>query len=290
MTTTGDLPSLPKNLLPLIDGDWIVFMACQAIEYSMDNHIIEVLENRVREICNILNTTEEPIYFFSGADNFRMDIATTKKYKGNRSHDKPFNYKNLIKWIEARHVVVRYNNLEADDGMAMYQTEWPDTIIVTVDKDLRQVNGWHYSPELWNSPSFGPVYVTDDNSYIELGNSRMKVVGTGYKFFYSQLLTGDTVDNISGCPNTGPVAAINILADATTEYECYEAVRETYRATCWCADEYLTEQANLLWMVRELYKDGSPVLWEPPIEEEPYSIGWWEEVGDAEDMASFNES
>jgi len=273
--------SIPDNLLPLIDADWLCYMACQAIEYGMDNpreadfqDIVDVLEARVKDICIILNTCEVPLFFFSGADNFRMDIATTKGYKANRKHDKPFNYANLVMYVEAKYVTVRHDNMEADDGMAIFQTEWEycrplneegQCIIVTVDKDLRQVNGWHYSPEGYNFPSFGPVYVTDENSYIELSANRKKVVGTGYLFFYSQLLTGDGVDNIPGLPHTGPVAAFNILANATTKGEAYEAVREAYRDVCWDPDVYLKEQADLLWMVREVNDEGEPVLWQPPL-------------------------
>jgi len=280
MMKTGDHLSPPKNLLPLIDADWIVYMACQAIEYSMDNpkeadfqDIVDVLEGRVKEIQRVLGTTETPLFFFSGADNFRMDIATTKRYKANRKHDKPYNYKNLVRWIEARFATIKHDRMEADDGMSIWQTGWEENkpfderqqcIIVTVDKDLRQVNGWHYSPEGYNFPSFGPVYVTDDNSYIELSANRMKVVGTGYMFFYSQLLTGDVVDNIPGLPYTGPVAAVKILANATTKGEAYEAVREAYRDVCYDPDVYLKEQADLLWMVRELDR-GEPVLWQPPL-------------------------
>lgn len=272
---------LPKDSLPLIDADWIVYMACSAIEYGMDNpaeanfqEIINVLEGRVEELKRILNTNETPIYFFTGADNFRMDIAKSREYKGKRKKEKPYNYKNLVMYIKARYGNITYNKMEADDGMAIYQTDWAHnaplnvkqvTVIVTPDKDLRQVEGWHYGPEGWNYPSFGPVFITEDNSYIKLSDDRKKVIGIGYKFFYAQLLTGDTVDDIPGLPGTGPTGAVKLLANATTKGECFEAVRDAYRDTCMHADEYLTEQANLLWMVREVDKIGGPVLWGPPL-------------------------
>jgi len=277
----GDHRSLPKNALPLMDADWIVYMACSAVEYPLDNpaeadfqDVVDVFDGKIKEIKRILNTTEEPIYFFTGVDNFRMDIAKSKEYKGKRKKEKPYHYKNLVMYIEARYPVIRYKNLEADDGMAIFQTDWlkciplnliQPSIIVTPDKDLRSVEGWHYGPEGWNYPSFGPILISEENSYIELSKDRKKVIGIGYKFFYSQLLTGDVVDNIPGLPRTGAVAAVKLLANATTKGEAYIAVRDAYRDVCLCPDEYLKEQADLLWMVRGVNRKGEPVLWQPPL-------------------------
>ena len=281
--------NLPSNLLPLVDGDWIVHMACSAVEYPLlkewrDNgevgeqpiasfdETISALNYKLAEIVRVLDTYEKPFFFFSGANNFRKDIAITKPYKGNRTHEKPHHYNNLQLYIEANYITVLDDNLEADDTMAIWQTESEEyytepihtTCIVTVDKDLRQVNGWHYSPEGANFPSFGPTYVTDENSYIELNNKRNKIIGTGWKFFYSQLLTGDDVDNIPGCPGVGPVKAHTLLANTTTKGEAYKVVRNAYRGTVLMADECLLEQAQLLYMIRRVDDDGQPEMWTPP--------------------------
>ena len=287
---------IPENILPLVDGDWILYLACNAVEYSLNqewlkrveeckkrntphppepnpnfNDITDVFEGKIKEIQNALQTTTSPILFFTGANNFRKELSKTKVYKGNRSSDKPYYYEDLKTYIETRYATEQEDNLEADDLMAICQETLDGlevgtiTCIVTVDKDLRQVNGWHYSPEGYNYPSFGPRYCTDDNSYIELSENRKKITGTGWKFFYSQCLTGDTVDNIPGLPRCGPVAAFDLLDSTTTEGEAFELVREAYRDKCLMADDYLLEQAQLLWMIRGYKYDGTLLHWSPPI-------------------------
>lgn len=291
---------LPPNILPLVDGDWILYMACSAVEYPLMKEwkeeckeaedkglplppeptpsfedTVNVLTGKIKEIKRVLKTETIPILFFTGHNNFRKELAVSKTYKGNRPSEKPYFYEDLKGYIEINYPTREEDNLEADDLMAMYQTHeltfkkmdfYPkDTCIVTVDKDLRQVNGWHYSPEGHNYPSFGPKFVTDENSYIELSPNGKKVIGTGWKFFYSQLLTGDTVDNIPGLPLYGPKKAVPLLVDTTTEGEAYELVREAYRDKCLMADDYLLEQARLLWMVRGYDDDGEPEMWFPPM-------------------------
>jgi len=282
---------LPKNITPLLDGDWVVYAACSAIEYRHEERYIEmateegwwedgmnipdpsfqsvvdVFEGKVKEIKRVLRTKTNPIIFFTGPNNFRKEVAKTKVYKGTRKEEKPFFYEDLKGLIELRYATKVDDTLEADDLMSIHQTESPDdTCIVTVDKDLRQVNGWHYSPEGWNYPSFGPKYVTDENSYIEFKNPDKKgkgIVGTGYQFFWAQMLLGDSTDNIPGLPGHGPAAVMKLLEQCNTKGECFEAVRDAYRDVCWMPNAYMLEQGQLLWMVREI-KDGKPVMWSIP--------------------------
>lgn len=275
---------LPENLTPLIDGDWILYNCCQAIEYNWEDkaeeqgfdplspppfHLVrDLFIHKMETIALELQTETAPTLFFTGANNFRKDVAKTKKYKGNRDKEKPFHYEGLKEYIEDNFNTKEVDTLEADDLLAITQTQSCGvTIIVSVDKDLRQVDGWHYSPEGYNYPSFGPRYCNKDNSYIQLkdpSNPSKGIIGTGYKFFYCQLLTGDAIDNIPGLPKHGPAKALQILEGCESELACYLAVRDAYRDTCLMADDYLQEQADLLWMVRDLHIDGTPVRWSPP--------------------------
>lgn len=52
--------------------------------------------------------------------------------------------------------------------------------------------------------------------------------GAGLKFFYSQLITGDNVDNYKGIPGAGATLAYETLNHLTTEDELYEAVLNLY--------------------------------------------------------------
>lgn len=93
-----------------------------------------------------------------------------------------------------------------------------ETIICSRDKDLRMCPFWHYGWEHGNQPEFFPTYV-ERLGEITLSEDKKKIKGTGLKFFYSQLITGDTVDNIPGLPKGGPVLAALTLADAVSEQE-----------------------------------------------------------------------
>jgi hypothetical protein len=275
---------LPRgNMRPLIDGDWFCYRACSAVEYNAEDEgkdieevytdILSKFRADLAELYKILGDDQDPIphFFFSHEKNFRTLVAIQKEYKGNRLSEKPRWYDTLVEWVKASYPFHEIEWCEADDALAIYQTWWIEkgnsdkTIIISVDKDLRQIGGWHYSPELWNAKPFGPKKV-EGLGEIELvtQKSGKKIVGTGLKFFYSQILTGDTVDNIPGLDKCGPVAAMNILEGCTTEAELYKAVRWAYRDVCWEPDECLLEQARLVWMVKHRSSDGKLEMWNPP--------------------------
>ena len=226
------------------------------------DYVAELLDNKIGNICAITNATEKPILFLTGKDNFRYNVAKKTPYK-QRPSNKPWHYKNLTAYINAKYDTILVEGLEADDLMAMEQSRRPnDTIICTRDKDLRAVSGWHYGWELGNQPSFGPELVTE-LGYINLSANRKSVKGTGLLFFYSQCLTGDAVDTIPGLPGCGPVKAFETLAGSTSKEEALERVVEAYKGLY--GDAYrdeLLEQGRLLWMTRELHPDGSPILWD----------------------------
>lgn len=208
--------------------------------------------------------------------NFREAVAKEKEYKGNRKNAKPVHFYNILAHIlSAYDTRIHEGGLEADDFMCIEQYKsWQDgdTIICSRDKDVRQCPGFHYSWELSNQPAIGPLFV-EPLGELELiqkvdknGKKKPpKLFGTGHKFFYAQMLTGDLVDNIGGIKWRGPVFAHTLLHDAETERQCYELVAEKY-VTAYEDDwkERMKEQAALLWMVRELKEDGSPVHWKPP--------------------------
>lgn len=265
----------------------------------------ELLDNRIKLICDEVGATQPPLLFLTNTrrinktlnkrrklnsepikeyvENFRVDVAKEKDYKGGRKATKPFHFYNLLHYILASYNThVDENGLEADDAMCITQySAWKlgnkDTIICSRDKDVRQCPGWHYSWEVGKQASIGPIEV-DELGWLEQrdvgavdakGRAKpIKVFGTGSKFFYYQLLVGDTVDNIGGVKGRGPVFAFNLLKNAVSVRQCYELVAEKY-LQAW-GDEWkvkFREQANLLWMVREINQEGEKVLWTPPKKE-----------------------
>jgi DNA polymerase-1 len=93
--------------------------------------------------------------------------------------------------------VLMVPRLEADDIMGIAQTngKTPNTVIVSVDKDMRQVPGWHLNP---HKEDF-PVFVTEAEADY---------------YFHMQWLTGDQTDGYGGIKGIGPVKARKILGPA----------------------------------------------------------------------------
>lgn len=289
---------------PLLDGDVILYEVGFSSEKSELNEegekvlipsswdfCQELVDAKIRLICDEVGATEPPLLFLTNTrrinkvknkervrleeptkdyvENFRVEAAKEKDYKGGRSSTKPFHFYNLLHYLLANYDVhVNEQGLEADDAMVIEQYSRVkqgmfDTVICSRDKDVRMCPGWHYSWECGRQASIGPIMV-DDLGYLELKDKK-KVFGVGQKFFYYQLLVGDSVDNIGGIKGRGPAFAYALLHDAPTVRECYERVSEVY-IRHW-GDEWkdkFKEQAALLWMIRELDENGKKTKWRPP--------------------------
>ena len=195
--------------------------------------------------------------------NFREAVAKKKVYKGNRKSEKPLHYLNLVEYMRGNYECVMAKGLEADDLLGVYQTkaEPLSTIICSRDKDLKIIQGMHYGWESGFQREIGPLQV-DEIGHVELNKRRNKISGTGLKFFYSQVLTGDVTDNYPGLPSCGPVKAFDLLDNTNTEGEMFEAVlgayRDTYLKSHGEEHDYraeMLEQCKLAWMVCELTDD-----------------------------------
>ena len=296
---------------PLLDSDILLYeigFSGQTAEGPRDwNFVEELLTNRIKLICDEVGATQPPLLFLTNTlrinkmlnkqrkreetneveytDNFRFEVAKEKEYKAGRKLDKPFHFYNLLAHILATYETrIHEGGLEADDYICITQYSRlaeKDTIICSRDKDLKQCPGWHYSWEVGRQASRGPFWVdplgelTHENEGERDAKGKLKqpkIFGTGHKFFYYQLLTGDQVDNIGGIKGQGPKFAYNLLKDAETERQCYELVAEVY-VKAWEDQwkEKMKEQADLLHMVREINPDGSLKLWLPPVREEVFA-------------------
>lgn len=126
--------------------------------------------------------------------------------------------------------------MEADDALAIQATELGDkAVIVTIDKDLDQVAGWHYN------------FVKGDFYYV--------TEPEGVRSFYSQILTGDRVDNIIGLPGIGPKRSSKLLAGCNRPEDFYKVCLELYGGD----RGRVLENATLLYLKRSLEDE-----WKPP--------------------------
>lgn len=227
----------------------------------------KLCELRLQEVMKKTGCTEVELYL-TGKGNFRYDIATILPYKGNRKQPKPFHYENMRQYLMFMHRAQVVDGMEADDMLAIRQTEMgSDSVIVSRDKDLRTVEGWHYSYALSTQPEKPLEYITE-LGYLTL-KPKNKLIGGGHRLFYAQCLMGDKVDNIQGLPKHGPVKAFNILKECENETELYETTFEAYKNFYNDEEEArkaLHENAKLLWMVRDF--DEKPVMWREPFDKE----------------------
>lgn len=232
--------------------------------------IPEMVDLRIAAILEASGAEGEPIFFFTGEKNFRFDIAFTQPYK-ERPDAKPFHYRSVKTYIVDKYRCYELEGLEADDLIGIWMTSYPGKYICcSRDKDLRQIPGWHFGWELHKQPQFGPMEI-DEFGFLDLRvkNDKAKskyLVGGGDKFFFSQMLTGDSVDCIPGCSGIGVVSAYKMLEGCQTSKDCFEAVWEEYRRRFGLyAPETLLEQGRLLRMVRELDSERKPILWTPSL-------------------------
>ena len=214
----------------LVDGEIKAFVEAEPVA-----HAIQTVKTLLLRVSDRLDTIDLRL-FLTGTGNFREKIATIRKYKGNRTADKPLHYDAIRNYLIDVWEAEVVNGKEADDALGMHQEE--DTCIVTIDKDLNMVEGLHFNWKHDTLYNVAPIEATRN--------------------FYLQLLKGDTVDNIPGIPGIGEAKAMKALTKCHTEEDMYWKALEMYTASHDRPFEALLENGRLLWIMR---KEGE--LWEP---------------------------
>jgi len=186
----------------LIDADYIVYKACAGAEDEIDwgddvitvvSKFSEAMKNVERDLTKIkgefLWDVPEMILFFSDSKNFRKKIFAD--YKGHRNRKKPCGYRRVITDLGKRYELIRLPELEADDSMGIYATEHPGNIIVSPDKDMRQIPG--------------KLFDMKETVTIEPEEGR--------RWHLIQTLAGDQTDGYGGCPGIGIKRAVALFEE-----------------------------------------------------------------------------
>jgi len=219
-------PSKPR--LAILDADILTYRVGFASEDVSEEICLGRVTALVNEIVYQNLQCDDYKAYITGRGNYRDAIAVTEPYKGNRKDAKrPIHY-DAIRTHLQRLGAELVEGQEADDAVAIEATKtggW----IVSIDKDLDQVAGWHY-----NFVKHEEYYVTEEQ---------------GLRNFYTQMLTGDRTDNIIGLKGIGPKKAEKILIDCKTEGEMYAAVVKSY-FEAGLTEERVTENGHLLWLIR----------------------------------------
>ena len=234
----------------LIDADFIVYKSCAAAETEVDfgNDVILVTSNfsdayaaTKRELTKLENkfgSFSSIILFFSDSENFRKKIL--ESYKGHRNRKKPCGYKRIIKALKEEYKVIVKPTLEGDDTMGIYATKFPGNMIVSPDKDMKQIPG-----KLYN---FEEVFTITSEE--------------GARWHLTQTMAGDQTDGYGGIPGIGVKRAEALF----NEHGCsWKTVVKAFK------DKGLTEEDALVnaRLARILTADDydfdkkQPKLWSP---------------------------
>lgn len=195
-------------------------------------------------------------HFTAGTSNkgMRFSVLAAKPYQGNRTGKaKPPLLEATRQacslrenWLPEYEVVI-HHILEADDGMIIDAYRLGEFgVIDSDDKDLRMTPYPYYCKDkgiVLPSAGFGFLYL----KYL----STVKCLGQGLKFFWAQMLMGDSADNIKGVAKLngglcGPKGAFDALDPLLTSADCANFVFDAYRAI----DQNPIPEGWLLWLRR----------------------------------------
>ena len=232
----------------LIDADYIVYKNCAAADTELDfgEDVILVTSNfsdaynaTTKELTKLkdeFGSFPDIKLFFSDTKNFRKKIAPS--YKGHRNRKKPCGYKRVINKLKTEFDVVIMPTLEADDAMGIYATQYPGNVIVSPDKDMKQIPGTLYNLD-------EKFTITSDS---------------GRAWHLIQCLSGDQTDGYSGVPGIGVKRAQTLfdkegyswrtVVKAFTDKGLneYDAIMNARLAKILTIDDYDTEkQEPILW-------------------------------------------
>jgi hypothetical protein len=194
------------------------FLNYQELEFS-EAQDAKYLDECWKNFAKTLKELEESLFLddmlvaVKGPDNFRNIMYP--EYKMNR-HKDPKQSNQFVPLIRKLAV---HNNLaiestgrEADDLLRIWAYECQHAgvpyIVVSVDKDLKCIPGKHLNIK--------------KNEFLDIDEEYAT------RFFYQQLLKGDSTDNIPGIPSVGEVKAEKALKHCKTEEEMQEVVVDQY--------------------------------------------------------------
>lgn len=240
---------LKPDLLPLIDGDIVLYRMGYAADSQAKKELdgeewmtydylglaTKILDTGLQDVINTFSGSKEGYrLYITGKNNFRDTVATIKPYKGNRDpNKKPKYYKELKARLISKWGAVVIDGIEADDAMGTEQFSRPNksSVIVSTDKDLKMIPGYHYNP------------TTGEFINVKLKEANLS--------FLRQMLLGDPTDNIPGAPGIGKKTIATVLPDGVTEEKAIEVVAAAYKSSFQDnAIPTISEIARLLWIRR----------------------------------------
>ena len=229
-------------MILLVDADSLIFASCYSNDkqgqfYTDIEDAINKFDQQFMKIVNDLEERfeiEKVITFNGSKGNFRKKI--TPVYKANRKkQDLPPLLHDMHDYVKKQYNSVYGYGIETDDLVSAY---WftlskdlgrENVMIVSIDKDYRQfpalIYNYHYNHR-------EIIDITPEEAMFN---------------FYSQMIEGDTADNVNYFKGKGKKFAENYLKNCKTKYQytkkMYELFKEKYKGK---ARQKYVECYNLL--------------------------------------------
>jgi DNA polymerase-1 len=207
---------------------------------------------RIQEIQEI-TFTKDVVLFFTQGKNFRHEVCPM--YKANRKHTRyPQGLKELKELLLQTYNGEICEGIEADDAVVYLKRTHPDKyVLCSPDKDVyRSVAGKHFNYYQSTQHKIAMKWVETSKEDAE-------------EFPYIQTLTGDSTDNIRGCPGIGAKRAILILKGCSTPLERWEAVVKAFESKGLTAKDAIRDMRLVNMHQVERDKDGK-WIWNPWIQ------------------------
>lgn len=191
-----------------IDADSMIYAL--AYKYRSVDACVVHLNTLISSLMDLTDSREGNV-FLKGVNNFRFE--SDPDYKGNRKDNIEPDVKERINrvYAEMAEVAVLGHNGEADDYVTFYaadaRQQGKSYVTIHIDKDLDCIPGWHLN---FKTGAF--KFLSDEESY---------------RFTMSQLLTGDSTDNIKGIFGVGPKTAEKKLSPYKP-HELWDVVVSTW--------------------------------------------------------------
>lgn len=204
---------MSKKVNVLVDADSIIFASAVTSDTFLDAK--DKMDYKINEILDFISSKYEIEGFsvFSGSKgNFRKYISDD--YKANRREQEIPEHLNALHAHSKEYWSAKYTyGAETDDLIASYwyklNNEGKNVIIVAIDKDYKQFPAviYNYQRKEWSKIS-------------ELD---------ALKNFYTQMIVGDSSDNIKVCKGKGKSFAAKLFEPLTSKYQIVKATYDVYR-------------------------------------------------------------
>lgn len=217
----------------LIDGDLLVYrigFTTQDVDEGIAKYRLQELVDRIMQECEC----KEAYFYITSTDKSNFRFKLFPDYKAQRKdREKPIHYDFIRNLLVSDYMAEVVYGIEADDRLGIELTKDPENqVLVSIDKDLDQIPGWHYN-------------------FVKQRMYKMDEL-EAWRSFYFQCLVGDkSTDNIDGCPKIGEVKATRSLEGCESEKEMFETVALKYLNAYYdpeTAAEKLWLAGQLLWI------------------------------------------